>query len=143
MRKAGFAAVHLSVALMSLSGIGYLLLRNYIPMIFSEDPLVIDLAAKLLIVSAMFQIFDAMQLSGLACLRALSDVTKPLYISILSYYFVCLPLGYLLGFTAKLGAVGVWIGLLSGLIFAAILFLRRFNRLTLSILHKNGERIGI
>lgn len=143
MRKAGFAAVHLSVALMSVSGIGYLLLRNYIPMIFSEDPLVIDLAAKLLIISAMFQIFDAMQLSGLACLRALSDVTKPLYISILSYYFVCLPLGYLLGFTAKLGAVGVWIGLLSGLIFAAILFLRRFNRLTLSILHKNGERIGI
>lgn len=137
MRMAGFASVHLSVALMSLSGISYLLLRNYIPMIFSEDPLVISLASKLLIVSAMFQIFDAMQLSGLACLRALSDVKKPLLISILSYYFVCLPLGYFLGFVLNLGAIGVWVGLLGGLAFAAILFIRRFNKLTLCILHRN------
>lgn len=139
MRMAGFASVHLSVLLMSISAITYLVFRNYIPQIFSEDSQVIKLAANLLIVSAMFQIFDAMQLSGIASLRALSDVKTPLYISILSYYFVCLPLGYILGFVANLGAIGVWIGLLGGLVFAAILFIWRFNKLTLNILHNNEK----
>jgi len=134
MRKAGFAAVHLSVALMSVSGIAYVVFRNYIPIIYTEDPLVRELAARLLIISALFQIFDAMQLSGLAALRALADVKIPLILSIISYYFVCLPLGYICGVTLGLGAVGVWIGLLLGLVFAALLFLWRFNKISNKII---------
>jgi MATE family multidrug resistance protein len=142
MRMAGFAAVHLSVALMSISGIAYMLFNWQIPHLFTVDPAVIKLSASLLIISAMFQIFDAMQLSGLACLRALADVRKPLLFSVLSYYFVCLPLGYLLGFVFGLGAIGVWIGLMLGLIFAAILFLNRFNKLSLRIIRQNEQGEG-
>lgn len=134
MRKAGIASIHLSVALMSISALLYFILNKQIPLLFTNDPEVIKLASVLLIISAMFQIFDAMQLSGLACLRGVSDVKKPLYISVLSYYFVCLPLGYVLGFVFNLGAVGVWIGLLLGLLFAAVLFIRRFNIISLKII---------
>jgi len=130
MRMAGFAAIHLSVALMSICGFAYIIFRNEIPMIFTNDPQVIELSATLLIISALFQVFDATQLSCLACLRALADVKLPLILSIISYYLICLPLGYLCGSIFKLGAVGVWIGLLLGLVFAAILFLWRFNRLS-------------
>lgn len=138
MRKAGFAAVHLSVALMSVSGIAYILLRNYIPIIYTEDILVRELAAKLLIIAALFQIFDAMQLSGLAALRALADVKIPLILSIISYYFVCLPLGYFCGIVLGLGAIGVWIGLLLGLVFTAVLFLWRFNKISNKIISSNS-----
>ena len=138
MRKAVFAAVHLSIALMSVSGIAYILLRNYIPIIYTEDILVRELAAKLLIIAALFQIFDAMQLSGLAALRALADVKIPLILSIISYYFVCLPLGYFCGIVLGLGAIGVWIGLLLGLVFTAVLFLWRFNKISNKIISANS-----
>ncbi|MGE4413787.1 MAG: MATE family efflux transporter [Bacteroidales bacterium] len=127
MRVAGFASIHLSVMLMSVCGIGYILFRHQIPAIYTQDPLVREMAAGLLIISALFQIFDAIQLSSLACLRALADVKIPLVQSIISYYLICLPLGYLFGFVFNLGATGVWIGLLTGLAFAATLFLYRFN----------------
>ena len=129
-RKAGFAAVHLSIAYMGLAGLLYILLRNYIPMIFTQDTAVIHIAAQLLVVTAGFQIFDATQLAGIASLRALSDVKVPLFLSIVSYYFVCLPSGYICGRVLGLGPIGIWIGLMSGLMFAAALFLYRFNKIT-------------
>ncbi len=130
MRSAGFASIHLSVALMSICGIAYILFRNYIPIIYSQDLEVRALAANLLIVAALFQIFDAIQLSSLACLRAIDDVKIPLLLSVISYYLISLPLGYVCGFVLDLGAAGVWVGLLLGLGFAAALFLLRFNKIT-------------
>ncbi len=134
LRIAGFSAIHLNVVIMSLFGITYILFRKEIPYIFTNDPEVISLASKLLIIAALFQIFDAIQLSCLACLRALSDVRIPLLLSIISYYLVCLPLGYLCGPVLGFGAIGVWIGLLLGLFFAATLFLWRFNKLSNNLL---------
>lgn len=130
MRIAGFASIHLSVVLMAICGLAYIVFRNYIPAIYTQDPMVREMAAGLLIISALFQIFDATQLASLACLRALADVKVPLVQSVISYYLVCLPLGYLFGFVFEMGAIGVWIGLLSGLAFAAVLFLYRFHILS-------------
>ena len=62
--------------------------------------------------------------------RALKDVKVPLLYSILSYYFVCLPLGYFIGHTLNMGPIGIWVGLMLGLVFASILFTYRFNKIT-------------
>lgn len=142
MRIAGFASIHLSVVLMALCGIAYIVFRNYIPIIYTQDPLVREMAATLLIMSALFQVFDAMQLASLACLRALADVKIPLVFSIISYYLVSLPMGYFFGFTLKMGPVGVWIGLLLGLAFAGILFMSRFNSLSKKLILSQNESIG-
>lgn len=139
MRIAGFASVHLSVVLMALCGIAYIVFRNYIPIIYTQDPLVREMAATLLIMSALFQVFDAMQLASLACLRALADVKIPLIFSIISYYLVSLPMGYFFGFTLNMGPVGVWIGLLLGLAFAGILFMSRFNSLSKKLILSQNE----
>lgn len=129
-RKAGFAAVHLSVGFMGTAGIIYILSRHLVPYLFTSDPAVASIAGSLLIISAGFQIFDAVQLSGIASLRALADVKMPLVFSLISYYFICLPLGYVCGHFLNLGPIGVWTGLMLGLMFASVLFMYRFRTLT-------------
>lgn len=129
-RKAGIAAVHLSVGFMGTAGIVYIFLRHYIPYLFTSDPAVAAIAGSLLIISAGFQVFDAIQLAGIASLRALADVKVPLIFSFISYYCMCLPLGYFCGHVLNLGPMGVWTGLMIGLIIASILFMYRFNKLT-------------
>ena len=129
-RKAGFAASHISIALMALAGITFILFNDLIPLIFTKDPQVVEIAARLLYVAAAFQLFDAIQLSALASLRALADVKWPLVTSIFSYYIVGIPFAYIAGSTFGLGPVGIWLGLLVGLMLAAVLFLYRFHKLT-------------
>ena len=129
-RKAGFAASHISLVLMALSGITFVLFNDVIPYIFTKDEAVVEIAGHLLYVAAAFQLFDAVQLSALASLRALADVKWPLITSLISYYVIGLPFAYVAGTIWNWGPVGVWIGLLLGLMLAALLFLYRFNKLT-------------
>ena len=128
-KMAGKAAIHMSVAFMGMAGIIYVIFRHQLPLIFTSDPQVIDMAATLLIFASAFQVFDAAQLSGIASLRALNDVKIPLLLSFISFYCICLPLGYLCSKMLGLGPVGVWTGLILGLMFAAVLYLSRFNKL--------------
>ncbi|MBR5182852.1 MAG: MATE family efflux transporter, partial [Bacteroidales bacterium] len=129
-RMAGFAASHISIALMALSGIAFVVFNDTIPRIFTQDSEVLEIAANLLYVAAAFQLFDAVQLSALASLRALADVRWPLIMSLISYYAVGLPFAYIAGSHLGWGPVGVWLGLLAGLMLAAILYLYRFNKIT-------------
>lgn len=140
-RKAGFAASHISIALMALAGISFIIFNDVIPYIFTQDPQVAEIAAKLLYVAAAFQLFDAVQLSALASLRALADVKWPLITSIFSYYSVGVPFAYIAGTMIGLGPVGVWLGLLLGLMLAAILFLYRFNKLTRNFTTNSSKKI--
>ncbi len=137
-RKAGFAAMHMATAFMGMAGVLYVIFRNQIPLLFTSDQQVIPIASTLLVMCAIYQIFDAMQLSGLASLRALMDVRIPLLYSTLSYYLLCLPCGYLLGHIFGIGPAGVWIGLMIGLFVASILFLMRFNRITNRLIAQNS-----
>lgn len=136
-RKAGFAAMHMATAFMGIVGILFVIFRNQIPLLFTTDSQVIPIASTLLIMCAIYQVFDALQLSGLACLRALMDVKIPLLFSTLSYYLICLPAGYLLGHIFNMGPVGVWVGLMLGLLAASILFLHRFNKQSKRLIEKN------
>ena len=137
-RKAGFAATHISIALMALAGITFIVFNDIIPYIFTSDPKVAHIAGNLLYVASAFQLFDATQLSALAALRALADVKWPLILSIFSYYCLCIPLGYIAGSVMGLGPIGVWFGLLAGLMIASGLFLLRFHKLTKNFTSNEG-----
>lgn len=97
---------------------------------FVQDPLVVALAAKLLIVAALFQLFDGWQVTGSAALRGITDVKIPAIITFAAYWVVALPLGYALGVRGPLGAIGMWIGIAGGLACAAVFLAVRFTRLT-------------
>lgn len=139
-RNAGFAAMHMTAVLMGSAGIIYIIFRRYIPLMFTSDPAVVAISAQLFIIAAIFQIFDATQLTGLASLRALKDVKMPLFYSIAAYYGICLPMGYICGFIANFGAIGVWVGLLFGLMLASILYVLRFNKLTKQLINAQQKR---
>lgn len=92
----------------------------------SED--VVRFAVPLLAVAAAFQLADCLQVLGSGLLRGLRDTRVPMLLAVFSYWIVGLPAGYLLGFVAGFGGVGVWSGLACGLVSAAVLANWRFQR---------------
>ncbi len=91
---------------------------------------IIFIASKLLLVAAVFQISDGIQVVVLGALRGLQDVKIPMYITFVAYWIVGFPTSYYLGTQTNLGTTGIWIGLLAGLTAAAIFLYIRFARLT-------------
>jgi len=137
VRKAIYSAILLGVSLMSLFGILFIILKDFFPTLFISDITVINYASELLIIAALFQIFDGTQAVSLGVLRGMLDVKIPMYLAFVSYWIISIPLSYLLGFTFHLYVNGVWISLSTGLIFAAVFFVFRIrwniNRIEKSI----------
>jgi len=91
---------------------------------------VIAIAAKLLLVAAVFQISDGIQVVVLGALRGMQDVKIPTLITFIAYWVVGFPVSYFLGKAEVYGSVGIWLGLLAGLTASAIMLYIRFNYLT-------------
>jgi len=134
-RRAGFTASLLGASVMLISGIIFILFRNFLPTLYVNDQEVISYASSLLIIAALFQISDGTQAVGIGILRGLTDVKIPTAITFVAYWIVGLPVGYLLAFTYKMGVQGVWYGLLIGLTTSAILLTLRFNSRSKRIVH--------
>jgi MATE family multidrug resistance protein len=99
---------------------------------------VVTIAAKLLLVAAVFQISDGIQVVVLGALRGLQDVKIPMYITFVAYWIIGFPISYYLGEYTELKAVGVWLGLLAGLTAAALFLYIRFHYLTKSLILKDS-----
>jgi len=91
---------------------------------------VIAIAAKLLLVAAVFQISDGIQVVVLGALRGMQDVKIPTLITFIAYWIIGFPVSYFLGKEDVYGSVGIWLGLLAGLTASAIMLYIRFNYLT-------------
>lgn len=130
LREVGFSIFGMVTVFMSVFAILFLLLKNYMPLLYIDDPQVIKMAASLLIIAGIFQISDGLQVVALGALRGLSDVRIPTLVTLLAYWVVGLPLGYFLAFKLHWNELGIWIGLLIGLTLTAIMLLYRFNFLS-------------
>ena len=91
---------------------------------------VLKIASKLMVIAAIFQISDSIQVIVLGALRGLQDVKIPTLITFVSYWLVGFPVSWFLGKEDAYGSLGIWLGLLAGLSTAAILLYIRFNYLT-------------
>ena len=125
----------------------YLNFNEYLPWIYLEyhgdntpaDTLeVVAIAASLLLVSGFFQITDGLQAVILGALRGIQDVNIPTALTFISYMVVGLPVSYYLGLHTELKAMGIWIGLLTGLSCSALLLFLRFNQQTKKLLNQNN-----
>lgn len=139
LREVGFSIFGMVAIFMSFFAVLFVLLRNYLPLIYLDDLGVVNTAASLLIIAGIFQLSDGLQVVGLGALRGLSDLKVPTLVTLIAYWVVGLPLGYFLGFVLEMREIGVWIGLLTGLTATAILLLYRFNRLTARMLHTHHQ----
>jgi MATE family multidrug resistance protein len=127
LRLSAISSYHIVLVFMSCTAILFTIGNHLIPHIYTSDNHVIGLAAQLLLIAALFQLFDGTQVVGLGVLRGLGDVTIPAFITFIAYWIIGLPVGYVLGITLKLGASGIWYGLTLGLIVASLLLYFRFN----------------
>jgi multidrug resistance protein, MATE family len=89
-----------------------------------------DLAIKLLVIVALFQVFDGLQAVAARALRGLRDTVAPLWIAGFGYWVVGIGGGCFLAFGLDWGAAGLWWGLAGGLIVTGTLLVVRFLTLT-------------
>jgi MATE family multidrug resistance protein len=97
------------------------LLRWQLPTVFSDDSVVVTLAAGFLCFAALFQVFDHIQVCAMSILRGLGDVNWPTGMTLVGYWVIGLPVGTFLALNTPLAGNGIWIGLVLGLFMAALL----------------------
>lgn len=140
IRHAVGAALLMTAIAGCCTGSLLLLLRGYIPELYSNDLEVRALAASLLLYAALYQLSDAWQVTVSGALRGFEDTTVPMFITLLAYWGIGLPVGYSLALTdwwrPAMGPEGFWIGLLCGLTAAALLLsVRLLQRMRHSASH--------
>lgn len=128
IRRYAGTAYRLGLMWNAVTALLFITLRRYIPMLFTSDPGVIDMAAHFLVFVAVFQISDGLQANSVAILRGIQDVKSIMRISFVSYIIISLPVGYLLAFKSGIGPSGLWLGLIVGLSVAAVLYNARYRR---------------
>ncbi|SMO38325.1 MATE family efflux transporter [Paracoccus laeviglucosivorans] len=104
------------------------LVSLYLDVSHPETPAIITMASGLLFYAGIFQLTDAMQVIALGFLRGVQDTRVPMVIAAVSYWVVGIPVAYGLAFMLGVGPAGLWLGLVAGLSFAAVLLMRRFWR---------------
>ena len=127
VRMASNASIHLVLFINTIGAILMIGLRNQIPMLFTEDPVVIAIASKLVVLAGVLQLADGLQVVAASMLRGITDVKIPMFIALFSYTIVCISIGLFLAFPMGMGAVGIWIGFVVGLSVAAICLHIRFR----------------
>ena len=128
IKEIGINNLKLSFLFMLCSGVFFIIARDVLPTFFTkkEDVEVIALASKLLIIAALFQLSDGVQVTALGTMRGLQDVKIPSIITFVAYWVITIPLGYYLCVQREMGAWGMWIALGIGLTISAVLLVRRF-----------------
>jgi MATE family multidrug resistance protein len=132
LRSVGINNLKIVFLFMVFCGIIFILGRNVLPTFFTQkaDVEVVLLASQLLIIAALFQLSDGLQVLALGALRGMQDVKIPSIITFVAYWMITIPLGYYLCVTLKMGAYGMWISLGIGLTISAMLLIRRFLKLS-------------
>lgn len=115
----------------------HLFLNNDPATMLADNHQVIAIASSLLLVAAVFQISDGIQVVVLGALRGIQDVKIPTVITFTAYWLIGFPISLWLGLYTDLKAIGIWIGLLAGLSAAALFLYLRFNFMTKKLVAKS------
>ena len=127
-RAAGWAAIVLGAAFMTLSSGVLLAIPRALSAAFTHDQAVIAAAVPLMIVAAFFQFCDGLQVTAIGALRGAGDTRSGLITHACCYWLLGMPLGWYLCFHAKMGARGLWLGLCVALVLAGITLLLLWRR---------------
>jgi len=129
LKYSAYAVIHKVILFMICNGIMFVSLRKILPDLFINDTEVISIAASLMIIAGVFQVFDGMQAVWLGILRGIQDVKIPSLIAFITWIVLALPVSYLCAFVFNMGPIGIWIGYLLGLFIASMLLMFRFKRI--------------
>lgn len=128
--RTGNVLMLLVVGFMALWCVLFVTSNNWLVSLYIQDKgSVASIAASLVLMAAVFQLSDGIQVAALGMLRSLNDVNVPTWITLFAYWGVGLPMSYVFAFPLGMDVVGVWVGLSLGLTISAILLTYRFYRL--------------
>lgn len=129
-RMGGVTGILICIAFMTCSAAFLLLFRDVVVGIYTNDPSVTEIAISLLLMAAIFQIADGVQIGAAGALRGYKDTRMPMVINTFSYWVMGFPLAYMAAITFKAPPSYIWAGFVLGLTVAAILLTARFNILS-------------
>lgn len=139
LRRIAFSNFLLVFIIMFGFTIGYLFLKDILPLMFTDNVEVIEMASSLLIIAAIFQLSDGLQAVILGGLRGLQDVNVPSILTFVAYWVIGFPVCFYLGKVLDMGPFGIWIGLLVALSSSAFMLFLRFNYLSNNLIKENNE----
>lgn len=142
LRQVAYSTFLLVFLIEAVFAIGFILLKDWMPTIYIDDVEVIVLAAQLLVIAALFQLSDGLQVVILGALRGLQDVKIPTLICFIAYWLIGFPISIYFGKEDQLGSMGIWLGLLAGLSVAAALLHYRFNYLSKKLILKEKNVVS-
>jgi MATE family multidrug resistance protein len=125
-REAGILGIANCALFMSFSAAFMLTFRDFVVGLYIDDPAVVSIALSLLLMAAIFQVADGVQIGAAATLRAYKDTTWAMIINTFSYWVLAFPLAYLAAVTFRLEPRYIWGGFVIGLSVAAVLLSIRF-----------------
>jgi len=129
-RMGGVTGILMCVVFMAGSAMFLLLFRDVVVGIYTNDPSVTEIAISLLLMAAIFQIADGVQIGAAGALRGYKDTKMPMLINTFSYWVLGFPLAYMATVTYRAPPAYIWGGFVLGLSVAAVLLTIRFNRLS-------------
>jgi multidrug resistance protein, MATE family len=124
-RGASASALLCGAGFMSLAAIVFLTLPARLAGLYTTDATVLAVAAALIPLAGIFQVFDGLQAVAGGILRGLGETRVAMLVNLLGYWALGLPVSYLLGFRLGLGPAGLWWGLVIGLAVVATVLLTR------------------
>ena len=136
LRRIAFSTFLLVFLIEAVFAILFILLKDWLPTLYIDNVDVIILSAQLLVVAALFQLSDGLQVVILGALRGLQDVKIPTLICFIAYWVIGFPVSIYYGKAEHLGSMGIWLGLLAGLSASAIMLYFRFNYLSKQLIVK-------
>ncbi|QKN81666.1 MdtK family multidrug efflux MATE transporter [Scandinavium goeteborgense] len=114
-----------------LTAIFTVTLREHIALLYNDNPEVVTLASHLMLLAAIYQLSDSIQVVGSGILRGYKDTRSIFFITFTAYWVLGLPCGYILALTdivvPRMGPAGFWMGFIIGLTSAAILMMTRMR----------------
>ncbi len=130
LRRIAYSTFLLVFVIEAVFAVGFILMKDWLPTLYLDNAEVIILAAQLLIIAALFQLSDGLQVVILGALRGLQDVKIPTVICFIAYWIIGFPVCLYFGSEERMGSMGIWLGLLAGLTASALLLYIRFNYLS-------------
>jgi len=132
-RVAAWTAQAVGVCMVAITALFTVTFRHQIALLYNDNPEVVALAAQLMMLAAIYQFSDSIQVIGSGILRGYKDTRSIFFITFIAYWILGLPSGYTLAMTdwvvPRLGPAGFWCGFIIGLTSAAIMMLWRIRRL--------------
>jgi MATE family multidrug resistance protein len=125
VRRSTSAALIVGAGFMLAMGVLLVGAPSLLARLYTSDPDVLALTVLLLPIAGVFQVFDGLQVVSIGLLRGLGDTHVPFVVNIVGFWCIGMPVSLWLGFGLGFGAVGLWWGLVVGLVMVASILIWR------------------